>query len=581
MAKSDFPSDFVDRLYAVAMEPERFTEIIEVWHARFSELPSDGESRFSDEIAYLENHLSRAEQLLFIATSHEEILPTPLHERLRSEPQAMIAIDAGGVIQGSNGAAERVFSAQEGDLVSGLPLEQHVLTDLETRIRGLAKPETPRARTELIRAWHSDTHEPLILAVSTISTASGRSLLLIKSVDFIWPEQLTPLLQEAFSLTLAETTVMKLFAEGNSIKDIATSRDTSIATVRSQIRAIYDKTSTRNQSELMRVMLGLANLDLIDRLAVTGAFEQISTSTLSPYPRESDRHLLDLPDGRMLDYAVFGAPGGKPCIHFHNEFFGDGWSAKMVQEASQRGLLIIVPCRAGNGRTTDYPGGVSTFRQTTEDTLFLLDHLGVEKAVHVSHMAGGAFSLAFASRAPDRTAGVVFLTPTFPHKIPDADPKLPYFHKVLSKVVHEHPRLLEFLCRTGIAFHNRVGTRRFFRAFAKQRPADLAVLEDEDAFNAMSHGARVCAAQGHLGFFNDFRETLPHAWELFQALQCPVDVVIGDQTSPSAVEGFSILVDTLPNYHRTVAPGGAHYVMHSHQKLVVEALERVWRRADP
>ncbi len=78
----------------------------------------------------------------------------------------------------------------------------------------------------------------------------------------------TPVLKEAkvddgilaglYDLTPAEADVAKEIGSGRSVEDIAKSRDTSVGTIRSQLHAVYDKTGSRRQIDLARLVLGLA-----------------------------------------------------------------------------------------------------------------------------------------------------------------------------------------------------------------------------------------------------------------------------------------------------------------------------------
>jgi DNA-binding CsgD family transcriptional regulator len=65
------------------------------------------------------------------------------------------------------------------------------------------------------------------------------------------------LLYAVFGLTPAEARIATLLAEGQSLKQIAALQGTQHDTVRKQLRAIYEKTSTNRQPELIRLLLHL------------------------------------------------------------------------------------------------------------------------------------------------------------------------------------------------------------------------------------------------------------------------------------------------------------------------------------
>jgi DNA-binding CsgD family transcriptional regulator len=65
------------------------------------------------------------------------------------------------------------------------------------------------------------------------------------------------LLQELFGLSPAEARVAGLLANGLTLKQIAHEQGTQHETVRKQLRAVYQKTGTHRQAELVRLLLHL------------------------------------------------------------------------------------------------------------------------------------------------------------------------------------------------------------------------------------------------------------------------------------------------------------------------------------
>lgn len=71
-------------------------------------------------------------------------------------------------------------------------------------------------------------------------------------------------LARSYGLSPVETLVCRLLAQGLTLREIAASRGVSFDTVKSQSRAIYAKTRTRNRRELVRRALSIAP-PLLDR----------------------------------------------------------------------------------------------------------------------------------------------------------------------------------------------------------------------------------------------------------------------------------------------------------------------------
>ena len=71
------------------------------------------------------------------------------------------------------------------------------------------------------------------------------------------PKVLGRRLVDLFGLTPAEACLAVALVAGKRLEDIAEERGVRMPTLRTQLRAILDKTGTRRQADLMRLIVGL------------------------------------------------------------------------------------------------------------------------------------------------------------------------------------------------------------------------------------------------------------------------------------------------------------------------------------
>lgn len=64
-----------------------------------------------------------------------------------------------------------------------------------------------------------------------------------------------PILQAIYGFTPAEAELASQIANGKSLEDIASESETSLNTVRSHLKKVFQKTGTRRQAELVRILL--------------------------------------------------------------------------------------------------------------------------------------------------------------------------------------------------------------------------------------------------------------------------------------------------------------------------------------
>lgn len=117
-----------------------------------------------------------------------------------------------------------------------------------------------------------------------------------------------------------------------------------------------------------------------------------------------------VPSGDVkLFYRVFGKPGATPILIFHGANYYDSADWIEVGSALATDREVAAWDTRGFGRTgwsasKDY--GLDT---QMADINTLLDHLGWNKVIAMGHSQGGGRSILFASRFPQRVAGLIIV----------------------------------------------------------------------------------------------------------------------------------------------------------------------------
>ncbi|OBI20980.1 hypothetical protein A5714_07565 [Mycobacterium sp. E2462] len=97
------------------------------------------------------------------------------------------------------------------------------------------------------------------LGSATLSPASGRAMIVIVDPE----DQVEPpaaLLRRAYALTEAEAAVALLALEGHGVKHISEKLSLSLATVKTHLQHVFDKTGTHRQAELVRLLLAMRSV---------------------------------------------------------------------------------------------------------------------------------------------------------------------------------------------------------------------------------------------------------------------------------------------------------------------------------
>ena len=74
------------------MEPERFTELTEIWERQLSLAEDEYGENIGLRWRNMDDHIKRAEVLIGMISANEHLLSTPFNEKLQSEPRPMLAM---------------------------------------------------------------------------------------------------------------------------------------------------------------------------------------------------------------------------------------------------------------------------------------------------------------------------------------------------------------------------------------------------------------------------------------------------------------------------------------------------------
>jgi pimeloyl-ACP methyl ester carboxylesterase len=120
------------------------------------------------------------------------------------------------------------------------------------------------------------------------------------------------------------------------------------------------------------------------------------------------------------------------------------WSEFVEQTALKESWDLLRPDLRGNGRSI-FRGGI-TGETWCDDLVAMLDAEGYSHAVLVGHCLGANLAIRFATRHPDRTAGLVLVEPLLPETFVGALKKIQPYTALLNVLIH----CIQFLNRLGL-----------------------------------------------------------------------------------------------------------------------------------
>ncbi len=562
--------EIISELYDLVSSPDQYDAFMVKLEKKLQALGSESDQAATGQVM---SHMKRAAALVDIVTPWRRDTDDVLHKELAQRMQATMALDETGMIVDANTAAKVAYELVPESRIDNLPMDTDELADLKGQLRLVARnPDGRNAPNDVLRYHNDQTGKPLLIRLEPyVQSSTNRRFVILRTSDVGWPGHLGPILQDLFNLTRAEVEVTRMVVEGDKVKDIATRRQSSITTVRSQLQAIFAKTDTRDQMDLVRTVFGLALMHDVEEGKLVAARIN-ATSATEFFPREEQRHLFHLPDGRQIEYSDFGATNSdKVILFYHDQAFGDVWFKEAVQTARRRGLRIVGPLRPGFGQTTIYSGEASEPRDFAPDVMKLLDHLNIKRAAILALSSGLVHSLAAAELMPHRVTSITACHPLLPVTCDeDLEGTNGYNYLIPHSRLH-FPQSLKFLCKAGFAFVMRSGPGAFGKAVMRASPRDVEWIMRPEILPVMVHGRRVHQDQGYVGNFGDLNYRKD--WRpLLRNCPVPIRLVIGEHDRNVQWGAARRWSDMLDQVELHILPDSGYMVHHQQYGKVLSWL---------
>lgn len=575
-------SEIIQSVYAVAVEPERYDDLVTTWVAKLSaalfayqDNPDDPESAAFNE------HVARATRVIsLLAASQEADAPAQALSAAQAHPDAqpVMEISADGELVHCNASATQAYDVRAGDTIADLPFDagaQRTIHALATRLvreqtNAQSSSVNPRGSTsntggKLVHAVRNDTGQTVYLSL----VRDVDQNLYLTSTDIVWPERLNQLMSDSFGLTEAERDVGRGMVEGASVQEIAESRSSSIATVRAQARSLFGKTSTNSQREFMRMAIGLAAL-YPDTPAQTPLDVSKSDSSRI-WPEPTDWLSFRLRDGRALPYAVLGPPGGHPCLYVHDAIFGPTLPVELVEQATQAGLKLIVPARQGWIGATDYPAGSNAYTQCASDTKELMSYLDLRGVLLLARVIGATYAFEILREDRSRYIGLLGITPALPFAEREDMNRMAPHHRLLTISVGASHTVLKFVSRAGIAIYDRFGPERFLRMVYRSSKEDLKLIDNTTTLATMSAALAVGGGGSKHPFFKELQDRPSEHWHPKMQLGVPFHALLGEHDPSARKRRAERMIENGVALTLTLLPDAGELFFYSHPEVIVRA----------
>lgn len=522
--------ELIERCYEAALDHTRLPGLVA---GLLSFLEGDGPAA---DIEALARHLDRAQRLT-VTRDPIDLLPVPA-----------MRVDATGQVIGLNAEAAPLLSQATHPVGSGRALGANAAQrrQLVAQMAGLSVMSPHRA-TFIITSAGDHLH----LHVMDTGTIDERTFLVLVIATWL-PVRFSEQVERTFNLTPAEARLCVTLAAGRSLDDMAALFHVSKNTVRTQLRAAFDKTGTHSQAELVARVMGCI-------FTMAHAVAAMPRRAIEPYPTPVQ---VPVGAGHQLGCREFGDPHGRPVLVLHG--FADTGLQRPQEDAIARaqGLRLICPDRPGMGRSAPLadPSPVNY----AQCLVGLARTLGIDRPVVVG-LSYGALDALLAARQLGAPRAVL-VSPNFPEY--EAPAELSYLGAGFASMLgalRRSDRLLDALFTILLKVVQRQGLMFHARHLARTAPVDLALLESSPDLVARIEAGVFESVQQGVGQVRAFmRAHMATPASLWQHHDQPVTLWHGAEDADTPLVRVRACTAGFARVEINVVPDAGHRLYYQH-----------------
>lgn len=561
--------ELINLAYSMAVEPQRFIAFTDVLNARahtLSRLPQDGQEADPKTLENLNNiatHFQHAFDLLErqgrrfdYATGSMKFINSD------NKPSALVRVD--GTIYHANKPAVQALGFIKGKQISaanfGPGQYKKFLRDLKT----IAKHETDKI-ISVYNLSFGDGDDQIKMALSKAIDYKNNPIGRLCSFHIKWLPERGKQFQEGLDLTPVDIAITQAVISGTSLKDLAKQRGRSLATLRTQTKALLSKLGLHSQVELACLYSAFTHYNL-----------NVPITTQSNKPkREAWRNVgfFELRDGRKMQYEMVGPPKGRPVLYFHGLIDGLMVTQKIRDQLARRNIRLIMvwrPYFAGTSPDEGLRGAVERFAQDIEN---LLDHLKVEKCQILGVSQGGIYGYGCAKHMPTRILGLVNCSTGIPitsrkqFMLMHPSPRV---HILLARY---SPLLLPMMVRAMLSKLDAGYDEEFLLTHYDNSPADLESLKDEGFGELMREAYPIYTTQGYMPFVRNAQIEASRWAYLVDGIDCPVTLAHGNQHHVYPLSTVQEFAKNKPNFTLIPILGAGQLAYYQFPETIYQALD--------
>lgn len=366
-------------------------------------------------------------------------------------------------------------------------------------------------------------------------------------------------------ITQRQAKLSVLIANGATRSEAALALGISEAVIKKDMEAIFALVQVKNATELARIITEIQALQAFSR--TTKALPGFLNCTLDPVriwtrPNSSE----------AVEWSDYGPVSGKPILVVHSNWACRSVPRELLHELQKMGWRPISIDRPGFGGThIGYSTSSDPFTQAVNDTLCIMDHLGIQKFAVVAR-AGTHFVHMLKALAPNRVGATALVSPT----LYTNESKKRVGIMGTMKEMFQDQFMIEYFFRVVCSQVTLERVEMLTRSVVKGVPVDEKLCDDPNFIHDRFRAIRPFATGNFIGGIFEQRVISKRNFEFPKIKVSDWIIFQGDQDNHNCFEDVKrYWTETLPNAPIVKVSGGGRFLTSSHPELIVRLLNRI------
>ncbi|MEP2103253.1 MAG: alpha/beta hydrolase [Parasphingorhabdus sp.] len=540
--------------YRLVSDASAFDDVVAHWARRLDRVDSN---KLDDiEHPLLSMHMQAVSDML--EKSSEDQANDPIEQVISSVTSPATVFSSGKRVAAVNERAVTAWGLKRGRTANTDWIDPLSHASFEQMLRGATI--AGNQQHSIIRTIDKDGGSGIAEIYSLLEDGQ-KGMVAVRAIELTWSFRVSNMLEEAFGLTEAEIDVCRLLMELRDTKLIAGQRGSSFNTVRAQLLTIFEKTETKSQVDLVRLLAMISQ-------RLNHDFGGSSAEWEDPLGREEI--FLDK-NGRAIAYSWAGDPDGRPALFSHGLATGYLLPDEGMRALKKHNIKLYLISRPGFGNSD--PAPLDENIQVNADAVIALSrHLDIDRWIVMGQGSGSLPLFRAHSNPASAIAGIACIGIYFPFTKKMRFEDYSNTRKVALRLASASPKFADLMAKISYRSMRASGPEFIVRSIYSECEVNDALLNDPDCRAFVRAAYSMLSVHKHHALAADLR-MLTSDWATdLENCKIPVRYLHGTKDPANPVAAVEKFIASRPNMGLDIVEGGGELLFFSHSELLVNTL---------